>query len=163
TTLDDAAAFRTIPTGINSSGHVVGTVDDGTGFHGFLERPMPNPPPPAGTTADMILSHGVDGHYEIYDIGNNAILAAYDLGQVGTDWFFFTLGGFFGSDTTDLLLRNSKTGGFEVYDISDNNITNAAFLGGVGLDWEPIGFGNFSSLGETDMLLRDTNTGGLEV
>ena len=48
------------------------------------------------------------------------------MGQVGTDWTFVTLGGFFGSDTTDMLLRNSKTGGFEVYDISNNNITNGS-------------------------------------
>ena len=38
-----------------------------------------NPPPPAGTTADMIMRHGGNGDYEIYDIGNNAILAAESL------------------------------------------------------------------------------------
>jgi len=65
-------------------------------------------------------------------IRNNAILAGYSLGQVGTTWAFVTLGSFFGTDTTDMLLRNSSTGGFEVYDISNNNITNAAFLGNVG-------------------------------
>jgi hypothetical protein len=124
----------------------------------------PNPnAPPAGTTADMILRHGADGQYEIYDIGNNAILAAHQLGQVGTDWQFSSLGGFFGSDTTDMLLRNSKTGGLEVYDISNNLIANAAFLGTVGLDWKAMGFGNFSSLGENDMILRNVNTGGVEV
>jgi hypothetical protein len=122
-----------------------------------------NPPPPAGTTADMILRHGTDGQYEIYDIGNNAILAGYFLGTVGTDWKFVTLGGFFGSDTTDMLLRNSGTGGFEFYDISNNNITNAGFLGTVGLDWQVMGFGNFSSRGETDMILRNVNNGGVEV
>ena len=53
-----------------------------------------NPPPPAGTTADMILRHGADGQYEIYDIGNNPILAGYFLGKVGTDWRFAGLGGF---------------------------------------------------------------------
>jgi hypothetical protein len=79
---------------------------------------LPNPPPPAGTTADMILRHAVDGLYEIYDIGNNAILAGYNLGQVGLTWQF-ALGAFFGSDTNDMLLRNSNTGEFEVYDISD--------------------------------------------
>ena len=36
--------------------------------------PAPNPAPPAGTTADMILRNA-SGTYEIYDIGNNAILA----------------------------------------------------------------------------------------
>ena len=92
----------------------------------------------------MILRHGADGQYEIYDIGNNSLLAAYQLGQVGTDWEFVGLGGFFGSDTTDMLLRNSTTGGFEVYDISNNLITNAAFLGTIGQDWQLMGFGNFS-------------------
>jgi hypothetical protein len=124
--------------------------------------PAANPPPPAATTADMILRHGADGQYEIYDIGRNSLLAAYHLGQVGTDWQFVALGGFFGRDTTDMLLRNS-TGGFEVYDIANNNITGAAFLGGVGLDWRVMGFGNFSSFGETDMILRNVNSGGVEV
>jgi hypothetical protein len=124
----------------------------------------PNPnAPPAGTTADMILRHGADGQYEIYDIGNNAILAAHQLGQVGTNWQFAGLGGFNGSDTTDMLLRNSGTGGFEVYDISNNNITGATFLGTVGLNWQVMGFGNFSSRGENDMILRNSNTGGVEV
>jgi hypothetical protein len=125
--------------------------------------PVMNPPPPAVTSADMILRHGADGVYEIYDIGNNAILAGYRLGQVGTDWKFAGLGGFFGNDTTDMLLRNANTGGFEVYDISNNNIINAAFLGNVGLDWQAMGFGNFSSLGENDMILRNSNNGGVEV
>ena len=129
---------------------------------------VPNTPPPAGTTADMILRGSnnsfVPGQYKIYDIGSNAILAGSKLGQVGTDWQFAGLGGFFGSDTTDVLLRSSSTGGFEVYDIANNNITNAAFLGNVGLNWQVMGFGNFSSMpGETDMILRNSNTGGVEV
>ena len=124
--------------------------------------------PPPGTTADMILRASnpspIAGQYEIYDIGNNAILAASVLGQVGTDFQFAGLGRFFGSDTTDMLLRSASTGGFEVYDISNNNITNTAFLGNVGLDWRVLGFGNFSSMpGETDMILRNSNTGGVEV
>jgi ELWxxDGT repeat protein len=123
---------------------------------------LPTPPPPPGTTADMILRRG-EGTYEIYDIGNNAILGAFPLGQVGADWGFVTLGGFFGSDTSDMLLRNSNTGGFEVYDINNNQITGAAFLGSVGLNWQVMGFGNFSSLGENDMILRNSTTGGFEV
>jgi hypothetical protein len=119
-----------------------------------------NPLPPAGTTADMILCHGSDGLYEIYDIGNNAILAAYKLGKVGTDWTFAGRGGFYGIDMTDMLLRNSATGGFEVYDIANNNVANAAFLGTVGLDWQVMGF---ASYGKTDMILRNVNTGGIEV
>jgi hypothetical protein len=125
-------------------------------------NPPTNPPPPAATTADMILRHGADGKYEICDIGNNSLLAAYQLGQVGTDWAFVTLGGFNGSDTTDMLLRNS-TGTFEVYDISNNNITNAASLGTVGLNWQVAGFADFNGDGMTDMMLRNSNTGAFEI
>ena len=129
----------------------------------FLETTVPNPPPPAGTTADMILRDGSNGRYEIYDIGSNAILAGDFLGQVATNWTFVTLGRFNGSDTTDMLLRDNLGGGFQVYDISNNNIANVAFLGAVGMDWQVMGFGNFSSRGETDMILRNSNTGGVEV
>jgi probable HAF family extracellular repeat protein len=168
TTIDDPVNGHTFAYGINNNSQIVGTLSDNTGNHGFLETTMPNPPPPASTTADMILrgsntSPAVAGQYEIYDIGNNAILAGYSLGQVGTDWAFITLGGFNGSDTTDMLLRSSSTGDFEVYDISNNNITNAGFLGNVGMDWQAMGFGNFGSFGETDMMLRNVNTGGVEV
>ena len=144
TTIDDPGAFDTTAFGINKNGHVVGGRFDKFGDHGFLEIPGPNPPPPAATTADMILrgSNGSPsaGQYEIYDIGNNAILAGYSLGQVGTDWQFAGLGRFFGSDTTDLVLRNVNTGAFEVYDIANNTITSAASLGAVGLDWQLGGF-----------------------
>jgi hypothetical protein len=111
----------------------------------------------------MILRSGAYGLYEIYDIGNNAILTAVQLGQVGTDWQFVGLRPFYGSDTSDMLLRSASTGGFEVYDISNNQITGAAFLGTVGMDWQVMGFGNFSSRGESDMIMRNVNNGGVEV
>jgi probable HAF family extracellular repeat protein len=165
-TIDDPLAAKgTAASGINNLGQIVGSYRDNNNTnnsHGFLATLGPNPPPPTGTSADMILRHGADGLYQIYDIGNNAILAAYSLGQVGTDWTFVTLGGFNGSDTSDMLLRNSNTGGFQVYDIT-NDITGSAFLGNVGLNWQVMGFGNFSSLGENDMILRNTGTGGMQV
>src|SRR5262249_28603962 len=154
--------------GINDMGQIVGTYDsDGAHSHGYLLTIAPNPPPPAGSTVSMILrgsnaSPAVMGQYEIYDIGNNAILAAYQLGQVGTDWQFNGLGRVGGGNTT-MLLRNSGTGGFELYGISNNNIVTAAFLGTVGLDWQFAGLGNFSSLGQSDMILRNGNTGALQV
>src|SRR5262249_4172139 len=161
-TLDDPLAIPsatgTIARGINASGQIVGSYNDGASghpVHGFSMVTAPNPPPPAGTTADMILRHGADGLYEIYDIGGNAILAANFLGQVGTDFQFAGLGRFFGSDTTDMLLRSATTGQFEVYDISNNNITNAANLGTVGLDFQVAGFGDFNRDGSTDMILRN--------
>jgi probable HAF family extracellular repeat protein len=130
TTLDDPLATAgtftgTMPEGINNAGQIVGQYQDASGRHGFLATLGPNPPPPAGTTADMILRNGA-GQYEIYDIGNNSILAAYSLGQVGTEWVFSVpsvlsgLGTFNASDTTDMMLRNRNTNGFEVYDISNN-------------------------------------------
>jgi hypothetical protein len=123
-----------------------------------------NPSPPSATTADMIMRDGGNGDYEIYDIGNNAILAGSSLAQISTDWQVVGLGGFDGADTSDMILRNSGTGVFEVYDVSNNNITNAAVLGQVGLEWSVAGFGDFSgNAGETDMLMRNNNSGAFEV
>jgi hypothetical protein len=143
------------------------TITDQSGTYNAPSLPPPSPPTtprPVGTTADMILRHGADGQYYIYDIGNNSVLAAYSLGQVGTEWTVAGLGGFFGNDTTDMILRDGNNGAFEVYDISNNNVTNAASMGTVGLEWTVAGFGGFSNhAGETDMMLRDVNTGGFEV
>src|SRR5215472_8430661 len=128
TTLDGPSATNfTAASGINDSGQIVGFYSNASGNHGFLLTITPNPAPPAGTTADMILrgsnaSPIVAGQYEIYDIGNNAILAAYQLGQVGTDWQFSGLGGVSGASTT-MLLHNPGTGGFELYNINNNIIT----------------------------------------
>ena len=79
---------------------------------------------PAGSTADMIMRDN-NGNYEIYDFGNNVILAAGPLGQVGVEWQVAGLGGFYGTDTSDMLLRNGSTGDFDIYDISNNTITNS--------------------------------------
>jgi len=123
----------------------------------------PNPPPPVGTSADMFL-HNNGGVYNIYNIGGNSVLAAYQLALSAANFQFAGAGGFFGTDTADLLLRNTDNGGFWVFDISNNNITNVAIgIGLVGLDWQVMGFGNFSSRGENDMILRNVNTGGVEV
>ena len=129
--------------------------------------PVVNAAPPPGTTAVMVLRQTspsiTDGTYNIYDIGNNGILANFQLGKVGAPFQFVTLGGFNDGDTTDMLLRNSTNGVFQVYDIANNNITGSASLGTVGLDFQVLAFGNFSSIpGETDMMLRN-NTGALQV
>src|SRR5262245_52401136 len=144
TTIDDpftgVVGPVTAPSDINNAGQIVGYYGDDGSKHGFLAKLGPNPAPPGGTTADTILRASLAvSQYEVYDIGSNSILAAYSLGQVGNDWTFVGLGGFFGSDTTDMLLRNSSTGGFEVYDIANNNITGAAFLGNVGMELQGMG------------------------
>ena len=117
-------------------------------------------PEPGSTTADMIMRDSNNGNYEIFDLGNNTVLAAGLLGQVGTELQVAGLGGFFGTDTSDMILRDSNNGVFEIYDISNNTITNAVNVGQVGLEWSVSGFGDFSSRsGETDMLMRNSNTG----
>jgi probable HAF family extracellular repeat protein len=152
TTLDDPLAVNgTLAYGINDSGQIVGYYTDASSDHGFVLTTAPNPAPPAGTTAVMILrgansSSYAAGQYEIYDIGNNAILAGYQLGNVGTDWAYIGLGGFNGTDTSDMVLRNATTGAFEVYNIANNQITGAALLGQVGMDWQ---FGGFAAVSST--------------
>jgi hypothetical protein len=130
----------------------------------FFSDTILNPAPPPGVTANMVLRNTGNGTYQIYNLGNNSILASYWLGQVGTDWGFVTLGGFNDGDTSDMLLRNSTSGAFQVYNVaSNNNLAGSASLGTVGLSWQFSGIGNFSSRGETDMILRDSNSGGFQV
>jgi hypothetical protein len=123
----------------------------------------------------MVLYDGTNGQCEIYDIGANAILAAYSLGQIEQGWQVAGLGGFNDSDTSDMMVRNSIIGTYAVYAVSNNNVTSAAslgannslgsaaFLGAVGLEWQVAGFGNFRSLGETDMMLRNANNGNFQI
>ena len=118
--------------------------------------------PPTGTTFDMIMARG--STYEIYDIGNSALLAADQLGVVNTVFQVVDLGGFDGGDTSDILLRNMNNGNFDIGDVANNVITGSVALGRVGLNWQDAAFGDFSgNAGETDMLLRNTDTGQFEV
>ena len=133
--------------------------------HPFSNSSSPNPPPnvvPIGPTADMIL-RGTSGSYEIYNIGNNSVLGASALGQVGTDYQFTGMGNFNGDNSPDMILRSNITGSFEVYNTADNGIIGAADLGAVGLNWQLAGFGSFNGDGATDMMLRDSNTGVFEL
>jgi hypothetical protein len=140
---------------------------------------MANPAPPPGTTAVMILRNAQNGNYEIYDIGNNSLLAAYFLGQVGLDWepagglagadsqpvgvrlsgINTSLGRFYGNDTSDMMLRNVNSGQLQVYDISNNNITSATALGSILAGSAVSGFGDFNGDAMTDMMVRNTTSG----
>jgi hypothetical protein len=59
-----------------------GTLSSNTSASTIIVGATSQGPPPAGTTADMILRNGTNGDYVIFDIGNNSILAASSLGQV---------------------------------------------------------------------------------
>ena len=118
--------------------------------------------PPTGTTFDMVLQSG--STYEIYDIGNSALLAADQLGVINTAFQVVDLGGFDGADTSDLLVRNASNGTFGIDDVANNVITGSVTLGRVGLSWQTAGFGDFSgNASETDMLLQNGSTGQFEV
>jgi hypothetical protein len=123
---DTSAASVSVTAG--SWQEVNGNPGSGGSTARFTVDTVPNPALAAGTTADMILRSD-DPTFEIYDIGSNAILAAYPMGQVGLEWQVAGLGGFYGTDTSDMILRNSNNGAFEVYDISNNTITSAASMG----------------------------------
>jgi hypothetical protein len=142
---------------IDTSGNAVNPSIDPFFFSYLIQ----NPNPPAGVSANMVLSQTGTGQYQIYNLGNNSISASYWLGQVGTDWRFVTLGGFNDGDTSDMLLENPTSGAFQLYNVApnNNNITGSASLGTVGTEWQVMAFGNFGSFGKTDMMLRDVNTG----
>jgi hypothetical protein len=115
------------------------------------------PPAPLGTSAEMIMGRASDGTYEIYDIGNNAILAAYQLGQISTQYQVVGVGGFNGTDFVDMLIQSPTTGVFQLYDVSHNDIAGSTPMGQVGPEWAVAGFGDFSgNANETDMLMRNT-------
>ena len=147
--------------GFTNNGTVLGGVLSENGGVWTVTASAGNAPPPAATTADLILRNA-SGSFEIYDIGSNAILAAAPL-QIASQWQIAGLGGFNGTNSSDMILRDN-TGTFLVTDISDNNITGAATLGQVGLEWAVAGFGDFSSrASETDMLMRNSNNGQFEI
>jgi hypothetical protein len=117
----------------------------------------------ADGTTDMMLRHATTGQFELYDIVNNQITSAFNIGTVGLD---FQVGGFadFNQDgTTDMMLRNRNTGLFEIYDIRNNAITSASSPGTVGLNFQVAGFGPFHAPGASDMVLRNVSTGEFEV
>jgi hypothetical protein len=105
----------------------------------------------------------ITGQFELYDIVNNQITSAFNIGTVGLDFQVAGFGDFNADGTTDMMLRNKNTGQFEVYDIRNNAITSASNLGTVGLDFQVAGFGPFHGPGTSDMMLRSTSTGQFEL
>jgi hypothetical protein len=150
-----------------SSNAFVATVkltDDAPGTASSSLSVAVNPPPPSGTTAVMIMHQPSTGNYEIYDLGQNTVLAAHALTTIPAPWHVVGLGSFSGSDASDMMLRNTATGSFEIVDVSNNMASAPVLLGNVGLDWQVAGFGDFSSRsGETDMLMRNSNSGNFEL
>src|SRR5689334_22487636 len=88
----------------------------------------------------MMLRERNTGQFEVYDIRNNAITSAFNIGTVGPDFQVAGFGAFHAPGASDMVLRNANTGEFEVYDIVNNQITTANSLGTVGLDLSVGGF-----------------------
>ena len=88
----------------NPVNNIATDTDTLTLFNGLNPSPLP------GTSANMILRRA-DGTYAIYDIGNNAILDAHPLAQVGTDWQFAGLGSVQAGGGTAMFLRQQNVPG----------------------------------------------------
>jgi hypothetical protein len=91
-------------------------------------------------TTDMMLRNANTGQFEVYDIRNNAITSAFNIGTVGLDFQVAGFGPFHAPGASDMILRNVNSGEFEVYDIVNNQITTANSMGAVGLDFQLGGF-----------------------
>ena len=134
-------------------------------IHGFLLTITPNPPPPGGTTADMILRHTVaDGQYEIYDIGNNALLAALPVGP-GRDRLEVRRPRRFLRQRHHrhaVAQRAAPAASRSTTSATTSSPTppSSARSAWIGRSWVSA---ISRSLGETDMMLRNVNTGGVEV
>jgi hypothetical protein len=111
----------------------------------------------------MMLRSATSGQFELYDIVNNKITSAFNIGTVGLNFAVAGFADFNQDGTTDMMLRNSNTGQFELYDIRNNAIASAFNIGTVGLDFQVAGFGPFHAPGASDMILRNANTGEFEV
>jgi hypothetical protein len=88
----------------------------------------------------MMLRSTTSGQFELYDIVNNKITSAFNIGTVGPDFQVAGFGPFHAAGASDMILRNRNTSEFFVYDIVNNQITTANSLGTVGLDWSVGGF-----------------------
>jgi len=125
--------------------------------HGGTTIGFLNAPPPAGTTADMILTDPATGDYEIYDIGNNTVLASDFLTSIAPPSQVVALGNFSGADTSDMAVRNG--GSFQYDDVADNNITQTGVMGPVGTEFSVVGQGKFDSFGNTSLMIEKTSGG----
>src|SRR5262245_34327247 len=88
----------------------------------------------------MILGNRNTGQFEAYDLRDDLLTSASNLGTVGLDFQVAGFGPFHAPGASDMILRNANTGQFEVYDIVNNQITTANSLGAVGLDFQVGGF-----------------------
>jgi hypothetical protein len=116
-----------------------------------------NPPPPAGTTADMIMSDA-SGDLEIYDIASDAVVFANPLGALSSGVTVLGVGAFNDGDGSDLLLGNTTGSETALYvaDVQGNSETGVSLLGSVGNDWHVAGFGQPFGNG-SNLMLREAS------
>jgi len=134
-----------------------------TATAGSPPPPPPQPTTPNGTTADMIMQDFQSGTIELFDIGNNSVLGAYPIGQVGREWQVLGLGDFSGTDTSDFIMREAGSNTLYYFDVADSQVVAANSMGNIGLEWQVLGIGDFSgNPGESDILMRDTGNGQID-
>jgi hypothetical protein len=71
--------------------------------------------------SDMILRDAFSGKFFLYNVSNDAITFAREIGNVGLNWQFSGVGNFSSNPgESDMILRNTNTGELLVYNISNN-------------------------------------------
>ena len=80
--------------GENYAGAQFAAASDGGSGTAITMTMGPTAPPvtPPGTTAEMIVQDTGSGVLRLYDLGDNATLADYVIGQVGLDWQLLGVG-----------------------------------------------------------------------
>jgi hypothetical protein len=109
--------------------------------------------------SDMILRDTNTGKLFLYNINNNQITFAREIGTVGLNCEFSGVGNFSSNPgESDVILRDTNTGKLFLYNIV-NQITFAGEIGTVGLNWQFAGVAPIRVPGASDLVLRNANTG----
>ena len=128
---------------------------------GGVEIEYVNAPPPAATTADMIMRDGGSGDYEIYDLGNNTISRPARW-QVGTGVAGRRARRFRGSDSVTCSYATAIAGSLKSTRSATKHHQRRRD-GPVGWNGRSRASAIYSRSGETDMLMRNSNRGAFEL
>jgi hypothetical protein len=152
---------------------------DVIGFTVAGQQPPPPPPPPPptpvvnvdtmppadfnhGGTSDVI-TFATDGTLQILSTTNGVPVQAFNLGSVGTNFTFGTVGHFFGSGAASDFIMRGAQGLIQLYQIQNDQIANAFQEGSVGTDFQIVSVGDYFQTGTDDLLMRSATSGGMEL